>query len=869
MKSTIIIGVGLFLALNANGLRAEPVAAVFSYQGQLKQDGQLAQGIYDLQFTLYDTPNGGSPVAGPVVSSSVYVTNGLFVAELDFGQGVFAGQALWLEIAVRTNNAVEFTTLSPRQPIRPSPYALHAVTAGTALNASNFTGVVGPHQLAGAYTNALVLAHPANVIFGSVTGNGSGLANVNAATLRGLEPTDFWQTTGNTGTINGTHFVGTIDAQPLELRVNNTPAFRLFPGNNVVAGAPDNIVALDVLDASIGGGTGNRIESGASASTVGGGIDNRIGTNAISATIAGGDNSGIGTRSSYAVITGGNDNDIGADANAAFIGGGEENLVDDNSSHAVIAGGERNVIQYNAQHAVVGGGQRNWIGTNAVAATISGGQENHIGPSAQGAVIGGGSNNYIENGASWATIAGGSSQTVEADARHASITGGYNNEIHSWSVAASIGGGDNNIIRSNSWFAAIGGGANNTVNSNAWFATIPGGRLNEVSGRYAFAAGNRAKALHEGAFVWADSTDSDFSSTRPNQLLLRATGGVGINTNLPQTALHVAGTVTADEFRGSGASLRNIDADRLDGRHGDEFALAKHVHGAGDITSGTLDDARLSANIARLNAAQAFSAANQFTNPGNVFVGTFQGDGTALTNLDASKITTGTLPDARLGSNIPRLNSPASFSSTLTAPLIQASNIVADISNQNNAALTPGLVLGGTGSGEGIASKRTSGGNQYGLDLFTAFTSRLAIANNGAIHIGAGNAFSVYGDARSSIYVLRGTSTGTSYSELFLPGSQRLSVPVNSTWTFRIFVAGRASNGKAAGYLFRGFLENENGTVRMLEAPNTEDYAEDDTTWDANVTANDSYDALIVTARGNTGDSVRWTAVVYTIEVKW
>ena len=28
-----------------------------------------------------------------------------------------------------------------------------------------------------------------------------------------------------------------------------------------------------------------------------------------------------------------------------------------------------------------------------------------------------------------------------------------------------------------------------------------------------------------------------------------------------------------------------------------------------------------------------------------------------------------------------------------------------------------------------MASKRTAGGNQYGLDLFTAFTSRLAIAN--------------------------------------------------------------------------------------------------------------------------------------------
>jgi hypothetical protein len=39
----------------------------------------------------------------------------------------------------------------------------------------------------------------------------------------------------------------------------------------------------------------------------------------------------------------------------------------------------------------------------------------------------------------------------------------------------------------------------------------------------------RAKAMQDGTFVWADTTDADFSSTATNQFAVRATGGVVIN----------------------------------------------------------------------------------------------------------------------------------------------------------------------------------------------------------------------------------------------------------------------------------------------------------------------------------------------------
>jgi hypothetical protein len=87
-----------------------------------------------VEFTIYDVTSAGSVVAGPQTNSAVGVSNGLFTVALDFG-AVFNGAARWLEIGVRPGgSASDFTTLTPRQPISPTPYAMFATTAGTVPN---------------------------------------------------------------------------------------------------------------------------------------------------------------------------------------------------------------------------------------------------------------------------------------------------------------------------------------------------------------------------------------------------------------------------------------------------------------------------------------------------------------------------------------------------------------------------------------------------------------------------------------------------------------------------------------------------------------------------------------------------------------
>jgi hypothetical protein len=72
---------------------------------------------------------------------------------------------------------------------------------------------------------------------------------------------------------------------------------------------------------------------------------------------------------------------------------------------------------------------------------------------------------------------------------------------------------------------------------------VPGGIANEAAGVNSFAAGQRAKANHDGTFVWGDQISADFTSTGANQFLIRAVGGVGIGRNAPTHQLDVQGGV--------------------------------------------------------------------------------------------------------------------------------------------------------------------------------------------------------------------------------------------------------------------------------------------------------------------------------------
>jgi len=101
----------------------------FTYQGQLKDAGAPAEGRYDLAFSLWSDPTSADThyqIGGTLEFLGHPVSDGLFEVQLDFRDGAFPGDPRYLQIEVRPTGAHVYTTLSPRQEVTPTPYAMTA-----------------------------------------------------------------------------------------------------------------------------------------------------------------------------------------------------------------------------------------------------------------------------------------------------------------------------------------------------------------------------------------------------------------------------------------------------------------------------------------------------------------------------------------------------------------------------------------------------------------------------------------------------------------------------------------------------------------------------------------------------------------------
>lgn len=278
----------------------------FTYQGQLQDNGNLANGTYNLTFTLYANSTGGAVVAGPVTNNGVSVSsNGLFTVTIDFGSMAWNGQTNWLQIGVATNGSGSFTTLSPLQELTPAPYAIYAGSAGTLPgllieqntdgapdvilgSSANYVsnGVVGATIGGGGVTNyfgPVVQPNSVTADFGTVGGGTANTASGKWATVGGG---DFNTADDEFATVAGGYF--------------NTAGYL-----SAVAGGQENTAAG--TEGAVGGGDAN-IASGELA-TVGGGYINTA--SGLYATVPGGVQN---TAAGYASLA------AGENANAPYSG---------------------------------------------------------------------------------------------------------------------------------------------------------------------------------------------------------------------------------------------------------------------------------------------------------------------------------------------------------------------------------------------------------------------------------------------------------------------------------------------------------------------------------------------------------------------
>jgi hypothetical protein len=111
-------GVSLLASVSA---AAQNFGWTFTYQGELKENGQLVNGNRAMTFRLFDDAAGTIQV-GNDIAQNVAVTNGKFTVNLDFTEGntiagIFDGSDRWVQVQVGA------TILTPMQKIQTTPHA--------------------------------------------------------------------------------------------------------------------------------------------------------------------------------------------------------------------------------------------------------------------------------------------------------------------------------------------------------------------------------------------------------------------------------------------------------------------------------------------------------------------------------------------------------------------------------------------------------------------------------------------------------------------------------------------------------------------------------------------------------------------------
>jgi len=345
------------------------------------------------------------------------------------------------------------TTLSPRERIVSVAYALVAagVSDGGISSSMLADDAVTSAKIADGSISNLDLSPGAvtgsSILDGSLTGfdvaDGS-ISNTDVAA------NTFWETDGNTGTVAGTHFVGTTDEQPLELHIHGEriAEFRKrIPSSEpiVLLGWRENSIdgVSDGSTISGGGssfpGSHNAISNG-SYDTInrrGGGEKQnprpgQFRDRGRSRTHHGRlslfhyrrrewkfDPGGFRKRGDCGRLCDTHQHQfhwlcgrrwlaaIGLKSKYSFIGGGFDNRIKDDAECAIIVNGQANDVFSGSRYGVIGGDWNNNVGTDSSYSIIASGRNNDIGSNSTYAVVGGGLDNDVAADSSSATIGGG------------------------------------------------------------------------------------------------------------------------------------------------------------------------------------------------------------------------------------------------------------------------------------------------------------------------------------------------------------------------------------------------------------------------------------------------------------------------------
>src|SRR5215471_15846053 len=335
----------------------------FTYQGRFTDGGTAANGVYDMQFKVFDSANvgTGNQVGSTITNSALTVSNGVFTVQLNFGSAPFSGADRFLEIGVRTAGSSDpYTVLSPRQQLTSAAYAIRAASAATAdsaTNATNATTATNATQLGGVAAGQYVLttdprlSNSGNFIQNTTTqqaasnfnisGDGTAAGTlsgnvVNTATQYNLAGNRFLAVSG-AGSFGNSNTVAGIGA-----------GTAITPSSTSGAGNSNSFFGSMAGNANTTGDTNSFFGANAGLMTDTGYSNAFFGFETGKTNKQGHDNSFFGIQAGYSNTTGASNTFIGSFTGHSNTSGSENTFVGDGAGTAIYAGDHNTMIGVNA-----------------------------------------------------------------------------------------------------------------------------------------------------------------------------------------------------------------------------------------------------------------------------------------------------------------------------------------------------------------------------------------------------------------------------------------------------------------------------------------------------------------------------------------
>jgi carbonic anhydrase/acetyltransferase-like protein (isoleucine patch superfamily) len=435
MSKNLIVNLVLLISLLSFGATAFAQTTSFTYQGKLNDGALPANGTYQFQFKLFDQASGGNQVGQTIADLPATVTNGIFAVNLDFGASSFDGAARFIEISVKSGGQ-SYTTLSPRQPVTSTPYAIRALNANQANQSNTASTADNAANLGGIAANQYVLTTDPRL---SQSPGGSSGSFIQNSTV---------QQPNSNFTISGE---GKADkftaATQFNIGVNRVLASS--NANLFVGFGTGNGGAIGGLNTFVGNNAGMNTANATRNSFfgAGAGIQNTVGN----------DNSYFGAASGLSNQTGDNNSFFGSNA-------GNLNTADNNSFFGATAGkanttgGNNSFFGFESGLSNKGGAENSFFGGGAGKANTNGIKNSFFGRNA-GVANNGDFNSFFGTASGQANTEGIGNSFFGDSTGLLNKTGG-NNSFFGKGAGLSNNSGSNNV------FVGFTSGINNTTGSN-------------------------------------------------------------------------------------------------------------------------------------------------------------------------------------------------------------------------------------------------------------------------------------------------------------------------------------------------------------------------------------------------------------------